>query len=70
MLSHRAPNNLEYFIKILGYKQHVAFMKNYITHAGMRRTLSNYSFFPNEKEDLFLFIIGRTCTIAKDTYGK
>lgn len=45
-------------------------MKNYITHAGMRRTLSNYSFFPNEKEDLFLFIIGRTCTIAKDTYGK
>lgn len=27
-------------------------------------------FFPNEKEDLFLFITERSGTIAKDTHGK
>lgn len=63
---------LNIFIKILGYKQLLPLMKNYIAHISISRTLLilGLFFFPNEKEDSFLFIIERTRTIAKDTCGK
>lgn len=46
-------------------------MKNDIAYTGISRILSIFFFFfPNEKEDLFLFITERSGTIAKDTHGK
>lgn len=48
LLSHRAQNNLEYFIKVLGYKQLLGFMKNDIAYTGISKMLSFLFFFSPE----------------------